>query len=80
MKKEDLWARYVAKNPQFGKPGQRVTLTTEGLKKLFEQTYDIAHARGLANGNALASMERGRAASQDPFDLFKEVFGNDSPI
>lgn len=41
MTKEDLWAYYCAKNPQFAQD-EPVTLTTKGLKKFFEETWRMA--------------------------------------
>lgn len=45
MKKEELWAIYVKKNPQFAKEGN-VTLSTKGLRKLFDTTWDICYEEG----------------------------------
>jgi hypothetical protein len=45
MKKEKLWAIYVEKNPQFAGKGN-VTLSTKGLRKLFDTTWDIAYQEG----------------------------------
>jgi hypothetical protein len=45
MKKSSLWAIYCQKNPQFAKEGE-VTLTTRGLKKMFDTTWDIAYHEG----------------------------------
>lgn len=40
MTAEQLWAAYVAKNPSFDVEGGTVTMTTAGLKKFFEQTFE----------------------------------------
>lgn len=48
MNKEELWARYVKKNPTFVTEGARFTAT--GLRKFFDQTYD----QGLAAGGKTA--------------------------
>ena len=45
MKKSSLWAIYCQKNPQFAKEGE-VTLTTRGLKKMFDTTWDICYEEG----------------------------------
>jgi hypothetical protein len=45
MKKSQLWKIYVAKNPAFERDGN-VTLSTRGLRKLFEQTWDLAYHEG----------------------------------
>ena len=52
MTKEQLWEKYVAKNPAFGREGN-VTLSAKGLKKFFDQVYDKGHERGVRNGRAL---------------------------
>jgi hypothetical protein len=63
LSKDTLWSRYVEKNPHWLTEG--VTLTPAGLRKLFEQTYEMGHAQGLENGKALASHE----------SLFGRMFG-----
>ena len=45
MKKSQLWKIYVAKNPAFERDGN-VTLSTRGLRKLFDQTWDLAFYEG----------------------------------
>ena len=45
MKKSQLWKIYVAKNPAFERDGN-VTLSTRGLRKLFDQTWDLAIHEG----------------------------------
>lgn len=44
--KENLWKSYVNKYPAFAKIDETVTLTTNGLKKLFDKTYDEAFKHG----------------------------------
>ena len=41
MTKAELWAKYVEKNPSFTGDAP-VTLTPNGIWKLFSQTWDIA--------------------------------------
>ena len=41
MKKSELWAIYVKRNPSFDGDGN-VTMTARGLKKLFDTTWDTA--------------------------------------
>ena len=65
MKKEDLWKIYCTKNPKFADDDSQIIFTGRGLKKLFEQTYDAAHSKGVANGKALASMDKSKAAGSD---------------
>ena len=45
MKKSELWKAYVAKNPSFAGNGN-VTLSAAGIRKLFNQTWDIAYHEG----------------------------------
>jgi len=45
MKKEELWAIYIKKNPQFAQEGN-VTLSTKGLRKPFDTTWDTAYHDG----------------------------------
>jgi hypothetical protein len=45
VKKSQLWKIYCAKNPAFERDGN-VTLSTRGLRKLFEQTWDFAFYEG----------------------------------
>ena len=45
MKKSQLWKIYCAKNPAFERDGN-VTLSTRGLRKLFDQTWDLAYEEG----------------------------------
>lgn len=45
MKKSQLWKIYCAKNPAFERDGN-VTLSTRGLRKLFDQTWDYAFNEG----------------------------------
>lgn len=74
MKKEELWAKYVAKNPQFEGDGN-VTLSARGLRKFFEQAYDQGHAQGIGNGRALERRHSTPKSNTDPMDLFDSVFG-----
>ncbi len=45
MKKSQLWKIYCAKNPAFERDGN-VTLSTRGLRKLFDQTWHYAFHEG----------------------------------
>jgi hypothetical protein len=45
MKKSALWAIYVRKYPQFAQEGE-ITLTTKGLRKMFDTTWDTAYYDG----------------------------------
>ena len=45
MKKSQLWKNYVAKNPSFAGDGN-VTMSARGLRKMFDQTWDLAYEEG----------------------------------
>ena len=45
MKKSQLWKIYVAKNPAFERDGN-ITMSARGLRKLFDQTWDLAYHEG----------------------------------
>lgn len=45
MKKSQLWKIYVAKNPSFAGDGN-ITMSARGLRKLFDQTWDLAFYEG----------------------------------
>jgi hypothetical protein len=45
VKKSQLWKIYVAKNPSFAGDGN-ITMSARGLRKLFDQTWDLAFYEG----------------------------------
>jgi hypothetical protein len=45
VKKSQLWKIYVAKNPSFAGDGN-ITMSARGLRKLFDQTWDLAYHEG----------------------------------
>jgi hypothetical protein len=45
MTKSELWAIYCRKNPKFAGDGE-ITLTTKGLRKMFNVTWDAAFHDG----------------------------------
>jgi len=65
MKKDELWEVYASKNPQFKGEGT-VTMTVTGLRKLFDQTWEQAHAQGVKYGRA----------AQDVQTQTNNLFGN----
>lgn len=67
MDKESLWNLYLLRNPAFGKEGQ-VTLTTAGLRKLFETTFD----KGVEHGRSIAQCEP--FESTPISESFKSIF------
>lgn len=71
MTKQELWAHYCRRNPQFY-GGGNVTLSAAGLRKLFDATWDQSHKQGFANG--VAWEKANSKPSQDPMDIFKGLF------
>ena len=45
MTREQLWKIYTKRNPSFDGDGN-VTMTTRGLRKMFETTWDVAYFDG----------------------------------
>jgi hypothetical protein len=45
MTKQQLWSKYVDKNPSFDGSGN-ITMSANGLRKLFNQTWDVAFESG----------------------------------
>ncbi|TXH49343.1 MAG: hypothetical protein E6Q97_22945 [Desulfurellales bacterium] len=77
MTQQELWSAYCVRNPSFAGDGE-VTMTANGLKKLFEQTWRIAHEAGVAS-----EKERGSRLTDEPTNaLFEAFFGktNDESI
>jgi hypothetical protein len=67
MTRENLWAIYAKKNPSFNLPDKQVTMSAIGLKKLFDQTWDLARRQGIEEGKNIARGEK---------SVFERVFGN----
>jgi hypothetical protein len=69
MTRDELWARYVKRNPVFDRGGM-VTLSARGLKKMFDTTWAIARR------SATEQFDETRAAGDSrAFDhLFKTFF------
>lgn len=44
MTKSELWATYVKRNPSF-EGRDNITISPKGLKKLFDQTWEMAQER-----------------------------------
>lgn len=64
MNKEELWHIYVRNNPVFAAEDMtKVQITARGMRKLFEQTWDIAYRAGVAKATAEKS-------------LFEKIMGN----
>lgn len=45
MTKQQLWAKYVERNPSFDGLGT-ITMSAKGLRKMFNQTWDVAFESG----------------------------------
>jgi hypothetical protein len=45
MKKQELWSKYVDRNPSFD-GDTTITMSARGLRKMFNQTWDIAFQAG----------------------------------
>lgn len=72
MTKEKLWDAYVTKNPSFNREGC-VTMTAYGLKKLFEQTWEMAEEKGRSDAMAI----KDRTTQKTPMagaDIFGGIF------
>lgn len=66
MSKDELWRIYVEKNPHWLTSG--AVMTPDGIRKFFDQTFDLGHKLGLANGKAMAQQEGGDS-------LYERIFG-----
>jgi hypothetical protein len=69
MKKSALWAIYVRKYPQFAQEGE-ITLTTKGLRKMFDVTWDTAYYEGEPEQEDYLDPD-----SATNLDLLKSIFG-----
>lgn len=73
MTKAQLWKTYCDKNPSF-LGVDSVCMSPKGLKKLFDQTYDNAHAQ--AYGEAMVEVARGMKNTKSNLPTgFEELFG-----
>lgn len=87
MNSAELWAIYVAKNPKMGlNDDTQITLTSRGLKKLFDTTWERAHEAGFENGKAWEKARRDKidevgnslGGLGKNSDLFSQMFGGKS--
>lgn len=74
LQKGALWIAYVKNNPHW--QTENITFTPDGLKKLFEQTFEGGHSLGLENGRALANKKRGRSGKPNIPDMFNDIFNS----
>jgi hypothetical protein len=68
MTQQELWRAYCARNPSFDGSGE-VTMTASGLKKLFDQTWQLAYAAGEANEKERSA----RLTDESSCDPFTEL-------
>lgn len=70
MTQQELWIAYCIRNPSFDNDGE-ATMTANGLKKLFEQTWRIAYEAGVAS-----EKERDSRLTDEPSNaLYEQFFG-----
>ncbi len=68
MKKSALWDIYVRKYPQFAQEGE-ITLTTKGLRKMFDTTWDTAYYEGEPEEEITFP------SAKNPVDELSKIFG-----
>jgi hypothetical protein len=73
MTKKQLWAAYTAKNPSFDGDGN-VTLSAAGLRKMFNQTWDIAFEQGEDESDEDYSPPLRASGGLNSLDMFKQMF------
>lgn len=77
MKKQKLWDIYVKKNPRFNEPDAVISLTARGLKKMFDQTWDIAEASAYQDydDDDLDTQRQPKYDDLQAVNYLKEMFG-----
>jgi hypothetical protein len=70
MKKSSLWAIYCRKYPQFAMEGE-ITLTTKGLRKFFDTTWDTAYHDGETDEEITFPPEE----ESEALNHLKKIFG-----
>ena len=77
MTKQQLWSKYVDKNPSFD-GNENITMSANGLRKLFNQTWDVAFESGFNqefedDGDEEYPQEiKGNPCAEN---IFKTIFG-----
>jgi len=79
MKKSQLWNKYVAKNPSFDGNGN-ITMSANGLRKLFHQTWEIAFEAGFNqefedDEEDKEEISRNPISSPEAMNIFNTIFG-----
>jgi predicted nucleic-acid-binding Zn-ribbon protein len=67
MTKSELWGIYCRKNPKFAEEGE-ITLTTKGLRKMFDVTWDTAFYDG--EDEPCSSKEQSSASVETLMKMF----------
>jgi hypothetical protein len=70
MNKSSLWAIYCRKYPQFAQDGE-ITLTTKGLRKFFDTTWDTAYYDGEPEEEITFPQEE----ESEALNHLKKIFG-----
>jgi hypothetical protein len=75
MTNKELWEQISAKNPSFNSDGN-VTLSSKGLRKLFDLAYDKGFDKGKEVANTLNNLaSKTGAVNPNGLDAFKDIFG-----
>jgi len=72
MRQDELWSHLTEKNQHW--LTENVTLTPDGLKKLFDTVYTQGHKQGLANGKAI--QDRIKKESSKKKSNVENLFGD----
>jgi len=72
MQKEDVWAAYTKRNPGF-QTGS-VSFTSNGIRKFFDQTWDLAYKQGLEDGSQLSKPTSPIIGDESVADFLKGLF------
>jgi hypothetical protein len=75
MTQEELWNRFLKKNPSL--EADNPTFTKEGLKKFFHSTFQAGYDHGYAKGMDLRDMKEAAKPYHDPLEIFRSVFGKE---
>lgn len=68
MNKEQLWKLYCDKNPQFADPDKSIRMKSSMVRKLFDQTWDMA----------CRSSDYNSAQSSDFNSIFEGIFNKEN--
>lgn len=80
MTKDQLWKIYTDKNPSFLKAGGQVTMSTEGLKKFFDQAFEQGYECGKVIAKTMQDNMKSTAEHYpEPMQEFEAIFGKQTP-